>query len=118
MTHITLNHENQTIVITKAFAKLCSIPSNNEYDELKTIRIDNPGYTVVVRQTSKKSSSTNKITHKTIENYILRHDPTGEIMKAYLQYKNEAVGENLHKTTFFQIKKWFFKTYPELKNVA
>ena len=63
-------------------------------------------------------AGTNCITHKTIENYISKHDETGEIMKTYLKLKNEEAGEKLHKTTFFQITKWFFETYPELKTVA
>lgn len=118
MTSVTLNHENHTIVITKAFSKLASVPHSDEYKELKAIKLDNPDYTVVVRQTGKRTSGTNRITHKAIENYISKHDETGEIMKTYLKYKNEEAGENLHKTTFFQITKWFFETYPELKTVA
>jgi hypothetical protein len=39
-------------------------------------------------------------------------------MKKFLEYKNEEAGENLEKTSFFKVKKWFFETYPELKNVA
>lgn len=118
MTSVTLNHENHTIVITKAFSKAASVPRSNEYNELTAIRLDNPDYAVVVRQTGKRASGTNCITHKTIENYISKHDETGEIMKTYLKLKNEEAGEKLHKTTFFQITKWFFETYPELKTVA
>ena len=118
MTNVTLNHADNTIVITKAFAKASANPKSNEYKDLKTLRSENPDYTVVVRQVTKKATQNNRITHKTMENYISKHDATGEIMKKYLALKNEEVGENLQKTTFFQIKKWFFETYPTLKNVS
>ena len=118
MKNIKINHEERTIVITKKFAKEASKYDSNEYKLLKEIRDDNPGYKVIVRETSKTSSSCNRITLSIMENYIAKHDETGEIMKQFQKYKNEEVGENLEKTSFFKIKKWFFSTYPELKNVA
>ena len=118
MNAVRINHEERTIVITKKFAREASKYGTPAYNELKEIKADNIGYAVVVRAVEKKVSPINNITYKTIENYIVKHDPTGEIMSDFLKLKNEVVGEKLHKTTFFQIKKWFFKTYPELKNVA
>lgn len=118
MTNVRISHENNTIVITKAFAKKASVYGSDAYDELRKIKLDNPDYKVEVRTVSKTTSATNKITLATMENYIAKHDTTGEIMKQFNALRNEELGENLHKTTFFQIKKWFFETYPELKNVA
>ena len=118
MKNITLNFADNTIVITKAFAKASANPHSNEYKELKAIRNDNPDYTVVVRTVEKKVAQNNRITIKTMENYIAKHDASGEIMAKFNSLRNEEKGENLHKTTFFQIKKWFFETYPNLKTVA
>ena len=118
MNAVRINHNERTIEITKKFAKEASTTTSSAYKELKEIRNDNPGYSVVVREVSKKTSACNKITFKTMEKYIQMHDTDGKIMKEFESLRNEQVGENLHKTTFFQIKKWFFETYPELKNVA
>ena len=118
MTNVRISHENNTIVITKAFAKKASVYGSDAYEELRKIKLDNPDYKVEVRAVSKTTSSTNKITLATMENYIAKHDATGEVMKQFNALRNEELGENLQKTTFFQIKKWFFEIYPELKNVA
>lgn len=118
MTNIKIDHAERKILITKKFAKEASVYNSPAYKELRAIRDDNLGYAVAVRETSKTSSAINCISLSAIENYIAKHDETGEIMKQFMKYRNEEKGENLRKTTFFQIKKWFFKTYPELKNVA
>lgn len=109
-----INHNERTIEITKKYAKAASTTTSNAYQELKEIRIDNPGYKVVVREVSKKTSANNRITLNTMENYIKMHDTDGKIMEEFKKRRDEKVGEKLHKTTFFQIKKWFFETYPEL----
>ena len=115
MTNVRVNHENNTIVITKAFAKKASVYGTSAYKELREIKIDNPNYKVEVREVSKTTSSTNKITLSTMENYIKMHDESGKILEEFNALRKEKLGENLHKTTFFQIKKWFFGKYPELK---
>ena len=82
----------------------------------RKIKIDNPGYEVVVREVAKKTSSINRITLKTMENYIKMHDTDGKIMEEFKKLRDEKTGENLHKTTFFEIKQWFFETYSDLKD--
>ena len=118
MTNVRINHEERTIVITKKFAKDASKYNSQAYKDLRDIKNDNPGYKVEVREVSRTTSSSNKITLATMENYIAKHDATGEIMRKFVSLRDEELGENLQKTSFFQIKKWFFETYPELKAVA
>jgi hypothetical protein len=118
MTNVRINHEERTIVITKKFAKDASKYNSQAYKELRDIKNDNLGYKVEVREASRTTSSSNKITLATMENYIAKHDATGEIMRKFVSLRDEELGENLQKTSFFGIKKWFFETYPELKNVA
>ena len=110
-----INHNERTIEITKKYAKAASTTTSNAYKELKEIRIDNPGYKVVVREVSKKTSVNNRITLSTMENYIKLHDPDGTIMEEFKRMRDEKVGENLEKTNFFQIKKWFLNKYTNLK---
>ena len=115
MNAVRINHDERTIVITKKYAKLASVYNSTAYKELRKIKSENPNYQVIVREVSKKSTVSSRLTLRTIENYIKMHDADGKIMEEFKNKRYEKAGENLEKTTFFQIKKWFFATYPELK---
>ena len=115
MNAVRINHDERTIVITKKYAKAASIYKTNAYDELTLIKSQHPTYQVIVREVSKKTSVNNRITLKTMEKYIEKHDSEGKIMEEFKKIRDEKTGENLEKTNFFQIKKWFFKKYPTLK---
>ena len=115
MNAVRISHEERTIVITKKYAKLASAYDSNAYRELKEIKKVYPNYQVIVREVAKKSTVSSRLTLRTIENYIKMHDADGKIMEEFKSKRDEKTGENLEKTTFFEIKKWFFATYPELK---
>ncbi len=115
---IRINYEANTIEITKDFAKRASIRGTDEYKELLKWKNDYRDYKVVVRTASRRTSSESKLTFDKIEAYVKMHDADGEKLKALNALKNEVKGEKLHRTTFFEIKKWFYEQYPELKNVA
>ena len=115
MNAVRINHDERTIVITKKYAKLASEYNAPAYKELRKIKSENPNYQVIVREVSKKSTVSSRLTLRTIENYIKMHDADGKIMEEFKNKRDEKAGENLEKTTFFEIKKWFFATYPELK---
>ena len=115
MNAVRINHDERTIVITKKYAKLASEYNAPAYKELRKIKSENPNYQVIVREVSKKSTVSSRLTLRTIENYIKMHDADGKIMEEFKNKRDEKVGVNLEKTTFFEIKKWFFATYPELK---
>jgi len=115
MNAVRINHNERTIVITKKYAKLASVYDNTEYRQLEEIKKVYPNYQVIVREVSKKSSVSSRLTLRTMENYIKMHDDDGKIMEEFKKMRDEKAGENLEKTSFFEIKKWFFATYPELK---
>ena len=115
MNAVRINHDERTIVITKKYAKAASAYNSNAYRELRKIKSENPNYQVIVREVSKKSTVSSRLTLRTIENYIKMHDADGKIMEEFKNKRDEKTGENLEKTSFFEIKKWFFATYPELK---
>ena len=115
MNAVRINHDERTIVITKKYAKAASVYNTNAYNELTTIKRENPTYQVIVREVSKKTSVNNRITFSTMENYIKLHDPDGKIMEEFKKMRDEKEGENLEKTNFFKIKQWFLNQYPNLK---
>ena len=113
---IMLNHETKSIVITKEFAKHASIYNSPEYKELLDIKNDFNDYQIVVRSAPKRKRGINDISLADMEAYIKKHDDEKEsIMTAFKSMVNEKAGENLKRTSFFAIKKWFFDQYPKLK---
>ena len=113
---IRLNHDDHTIIITKDFAKKSGIPGSNEYKELMNIKRENRDYNVVVKVTTRRKDGTSKITKAKMRAYISKHDDDkGTIMAQFNAMVNEKVGENLDRTSFFAIKKWFFEQYSDLK---
>ena len=118
MKNIIANFERQTLTITKAFSKKASVYGTPAYKELAEAKRDNPNFKIIVKANTKSVSSANKVTLSMMENYIAKHDETGEIMAKFNSLRHEEVGENLQRTTFFQIKKWFFDTYPDLRPIV
>ena len=113
---IMLNHETKSIVITKAFSKNASTYGTTEYKDLIKIKNDFRDYQIVVKSAPKRKRGINDISLADMEAYIKKHDDEREsIMTTFNSMVNEKVGENLKRTSFFTIKKWFFDQYPELK---
>lgn len=115
-TAVQLNHENKTIVITKEFSKSASTYGTTEYKELLEIKKDFGDYQIVVRSTPRRKRGINDITLTDMKAYIKKHDKEdNSIMAVFESMVNEKTGENLKRTSFFTIKKWFFEQYPDLK---
>lgn len=113
---IMLNHETKSIVITKAFSKNASTYGTTEYKDLIKIKNDFRDYQIVVRSVPKRKRGINDISLTDMETYIQKHDDEEKsIMSTFKSMVNEKAGENLKRTSFFTIKKWFFEQYPELK---
>jgi hypothetical protein len=111
-----LNHETKSIVITKAFSKNASTYGTTEYKDLIKIKNDFRDYQIVVRSVPKRKRGINDISLTDMETYIQKHDDEEKsIMSTFKSMVNEKAGENLKRTSFFTIKKWFFEQYPELK---
>lgn len=113
---VQLNHENKTIVITKEFSKSASTYNTPEYNELIEIKKNFNNYQIVVRSAPKRKRGINDITLANMRAYISKHDDENKtIMAEFDSMVNEKSGENLKRTSFFAIKKWFFEQYPDLK---
>ena len=112
-----INYVNGTIELTKTEAKKAGIPGSDAYNALMAIRKENPTFKVAVLPTvTKKIGKKNQITYSDIERYISFHDDeNGSIMKEYKARRAPKQNGELHGTVnFFEIKKWFFETYPEV----
>lgn len=116
---VKFSHEDRTIIITtKTFAQKASIYGTEEYKMLMKIKNDNRDYKVVVKSSPKRKNGTDRVTLDDMRAYIEKHDEDGSIMKEFDLMTNEQKGDNLKRTSFFAIKKWFFEQYPDLKSSA
>ena len=121
MTTLNVNIENQTIEMTKAFAKKASKYGSDEYKLLQEARKENPECKVVVgvRKNTKKSANKSvysKLTYSFMRQYIESHDDEKKsIMTEFLELraKTAKAEEMLAEAESFQtIKKWFLKKFP------
>ena len=121
MTNLTINFENQTIEMTKAFAQRAKKYGSDEYKLLQEARRDYPEYRPVsgVRKNTKKSANKSvysKLTYSFMRQYIETHDDDdNSIMTEFLELraKTTKAEEMLAEAESFQtIKKWFLKKYP------
>ena len=119
-----VNDGNRTIEMSKAFSKMAHQYGTAEYNDLQAVRRDYPRYREVIVKQSRKNDTFKGLNKSFMEQYIARHDDeNGSIMKKY----NILIGEVEAKpedgqvamcATFFEVKKWFLKTFPEIKKYA
>ena len=106
-----INHKNQTIEMSKKFAKAAEKFGSEEYKQLQEARGDNPGFKVVTvsRKASGQKESYKGLTYSYMENYIKTHDESGVIMAEFEKLRDE-------KMPYGAIRKWFFEQYPQFKS--
>ena len=110
-----INYANRTIEISKAFANKAQVYGSNEYALLKEVRNDNRGFAVTVVETKKKSAKNSRITLVDMERYISFHDDEeNSKMSEFDALRNAKERGDLYAKSFFEIKKWFFETFPEV----
>ena len=125
MANVIIDRKNRTITITKAYNAKASKYGTDEYYELSEIQNAHIGYRINVKNPTHKKLPLGKITYEQIEKYIKAHDKNDEIWNEYLklrgktdinEYEDENEDELEIKVTasFFEIKKWFAKKYPDL----
>ncbi len=118
MTKIVVNRKNRTIVITKAFNKMASIYGSDEYIMLRDAMNENPNFKVVVKSTKQKKEAFKGLDYPYMEKYIAAHDDEdGTIMAEYEMLRGiseEAKALLVEPASYFEMKEWFFITFPEV----
>lgn len=119
MRNITINAKNNTIEITKAFNKMASIYGSDEYIMLREAKLDNPGFKVVVKNPKQKKENFKGLDYKYMEKYIEAHDDEeGTLMDQYEMLRGiseEAKANLVEPASYFEVKEWFFMTFPEIE---
>ncbi len=119
MTDIRVNHEDNTITITRKLANLASNPFSKEAKLLDKVRAKNVGYTIVVRtiKTNPDKDSYKGLTYDYMRNYIIRFS---DDKKADLKELEDMIFiSQCHSKSkrYPVIKKWFLKKYPDVVNI-
>ena len=119
MTGIIINHENKTITLTRAFAKLTSNPLNKEAKLLSRVVKDFPDYEIIVRTIKRNpDKDTYKgLTYDYMREYIIRFS---DDKKADLKELEDMIFiSQCHSKSkrYPVIKKWFLKKYPDVVNI-
>lgn len=117
---LTINHKARKIEMSKAFDKAASVYGSPEYNNLQGARRDYPDYQVITLKPAKRNDPFKGVTMEYMEKYIASHDDDGKIMTTFniLRGKvneNDELGEYAESASFFEIREWFLKTFPEIK---
>ena len=109
--NITVNFENNTLEMSKAFYKRACVCGSDEYYELRKYRAENEGFTIVQTEISKKTYR--NLTLMRMEEYIMTQPNSEARLLEFKAIQTVAKAKgSLYPTT----KKWFFETYKEYKN--
>ena len=116
-----IDFNNNTIVLTKAFAQKAANPTTEEFKELMSLRKNLEGFTVVVKESARKANKKNSLkglNYGFMEQYIARHDD--EKNSTMVEFKKITVknGDALSTKSYGEVKKWFLEQYPEFNEVA
>ena len=116
-----VNFNNNTIEITKAFAKKAANPNSDEFKELMALRGNLTGFEVVVKASVKKTNkkaSLKGLNYGFMEQYIARHDDEDNSRMEEFKRITVKNDDTISTKSYGAVKKWFLEQYPELCEAA
>ena len=115
-----VNFNNNTIEITKAFAKKAANPMSAEFKELMELRNNLEGFEVVVKASVKrtKKDTLKGLNYDFMRQYIERHDDEDKSKMAQFKRITVKNEDNLSTKKYGEVKKWFLEQYPEICEAA
>ena len=118
MTIMFANFELKVIEITKAEAKKARVYGSDIYEAIKKIRSDYPDFEVKVREIkkTKRKAEYKGLTYSYMEKYIQRRE-NEEALKFYYELIGKTESESFETASYFEVKKWFLETFPEVKTM-
>jgi len=116
MTNYTINHINQTITLTKNFAKAAGTAGTNAYKEMVKLRKDWPGYEMLIREIKRNANkrSYGKLTYKRMREYLI--DWEGNDAPAIGEYDRVCQLAKIQSNPYQYVKNWFLKRYKDTLN--
>ena len=114
---LKIDYKNNQIVMDREFSINASLFGSQEYNMLQAARHDYPTFQVV-RKTIKKNSKKeafNGLTYEYMEKYMARYNVSEDILQ---QYRNVRFDVQCHSIRYPYVKKWFLKTFPDVKDLG
>ena len=113
-----LNHNNETIVMDRTFARKAINARSEEYELLQRVRQDYPKYTVTQRhiKTNPSKKTYRGLTYDWMEDYILTHGDNDKRLANWNKYTEMRLLSECHGQSFRYpyIKSWFLNMFPEV----
>ena len=115
----SVNHNEKTIVLTKAYAKKANTPGTKEFRELSKLHKAYPDYDIVMRTatiTAEKNTH-DGLTIERIEKIISAQTNAEELMKEYKDFvsfwgrevKDKKTGKKVMRAPYGKVKSWYLK---------
>ena len=110
---IKVNHLEQNIYISSAFARAAMSINSEEYKTLQSIKLAHPDYKLCKREIKKNPHKEcyRGLTYAYMDDYINTHDESGQIKQAYAELRKRT---ECHSIRYAHIKKWFLQVFPEI----
>ena len=108
--NITVNHEDNTLTVSKTFYKKASIFGSREYYELRAAKQENESYSIEFKTSDKKTYKA--LTFKRMEDYIKTQPDSETRLMEFEAVKHIA---EIKGGKYPLTKKWFLMTYSEYK---
>ena len=117
MKNYTINHANQSIVMTKAFAKAASRYGTPECAEIADLRRDFPMYEIKQREAKKAVNKKTyaHLTYERMEVYI--RTMYGECSQQEETYQKVRVLSKSQSGAYAFVKKWFLASFPKFGEI-
>lgn len=124
----TINHDNKTITLTKAYEKRASTPGAKEFKELSQLHRTFADYDIVMRTATIKAKKTthNGLSIAMIEKIIDCQPNAAELKREYEAFvklwgrevadKNNS-GNTVIKAPYGKVKSWFLKKVPNYQKI-
>ena len=116
------NLMKKTIEMTKNEAKAAGKIGSEEFKELRQYMEMYPTFTIDIKAPAKRKVEFRGLNYEYMKNYIKKNDDEdGTIMAEFndliaLDKKNKVEGaEHLEAAGYLDVKKWFLKKFPEIK---
>ncbi len=112
------------VEMTKKEFEQAHVYGSNEYVAWQKMRKDFPGITPVIKKRKQSVEQAKKrgLTYEAMEAYIVTHDDKdgAHRIEFYSLRGLDANGKKIQfavANTYFQVRDWFYDTYPEVLNV-
>ena len=122
VTTMNANLMTKKVELTKKEAKAAGKIGTAEFEELKNYLAMYPGFEVQIKASAKRKNEFRGLTYEYMKNYIKKHgDEDGKIMAEFndliAQDKEEGKEgfERAKAANYAQVKKWFLKKFPAIK---